>query len=255
MIELRVAEGYTQLVAHLLAHVPLAGPGNLADARYARFVAPHLRGDERALLEHDAGLLAALWAADPRLDALHGLVELHRDLEGFRATAARALAEVRAEEVASPELLAQLHGLPAAELVHATLALLDDRFASMREVFVDAALARAVDDVQPWLARLHAHVPELAAQPIELVFAMGPHGRALPRRIVVGAPVAWNGLDPLAVAVQAAHEALVRACPHEGYVAVERWALAELPARLRADPNLHAGHARWRAGLDCSGLE
>lgn len=255
MIELRVAEGYTQLVVHLLAHVPLAGPGNLADARYARFVAPHLRGDERALLEHDAGLLARLWAADPRLDALHGLVDLHGDLDGFRATAARPFAEVHAGEVASPELHALLHALPPAELVHTTLALLDDRFASMREAFVDAALARALGDVQPWLARLQVHVPELAAQPIELVFAMGPHGRALPRRVLVGASADWNGLDPLAVAVQAAHEALVRACPHEGYVAVERWALAELTARLRdAAPALQQGHARWLAALDCSGL-
>jgi hypothetical protein len=139
--------------------------------------------------------------------------------------------------------------------VHATLALLDDRFASMRETFVEAELARAVAEVRPWLARLHACVPELGHQPIELVFAMGPHGRALARRILVGAPAAWNGLDPLAVALQAAHEALVRACPLDGYVALERWALAELPARLHdADATVQQGHAAWLAGLDCSGL-
>jgi len=43
---------------------------------------------DRAMLDHDAGLLARR-AADPRLDVLHGLCELHADLGGFRATANR----------------------------------------------------------------------------------------------------------------------------------------------------------------------
>lgn len=255
MVELRAAEGYTQLVVHLLAHVPLTGPGNLFDARYVALVTGRIGSEDRALIEHDASLIARAWAADPRVDALHALVELHHDLDAFRRTSTRALAELRDDEVAAPGLLARLRELPIGELVHATLALLDADFARMRRELVDAALARAIDELQPWLARLHVHVPELDAVPIELVFAMGPHGRALPGRILVGAPADWNGLDPRDAALQAAHEALVGACELDGYVAQERWALHALGERLTAAaPDLRAGHARWLAGLDCSGL-
>lgn len=254
-MQLRAAEGYTQLVVHLLAHVPLAGPGNLADPRYAALVGSQLPAEERALLEHDATLIAAAWAGDPRLDALHALVELHHDLAAFRRTAERALADLRDDEVAAPGLLASLRELAIGELVHAALALLDARFAVMRIDFVDAALELAGQAMQPWLARLRPHVPELDDVPLELVFAMGPHGRALAGRILIGAPVTWNGLHPRDAALQAAHEALVRSCGIDDYVALERWALRELGERLAAaEPELRQAHARWLAGLDCSGL-
>lgn len=67
----------------------------------------------------------------------------------------------------------------------------------------------------------------------------------MPSRILVGAVAAWNRLTPAQVAVQAAHEALVRSSELDEYLAVERWALAELGSRLaRADPELRSAHAR-----------
>lgn len=251
---LRSADGFTQLVAHLFAHVSIAGPGNLADPRYVAWASERLGPADRAMLEHDAALLARLWADDPRLDVLHGLCELHGDLDGFRATANRSLAALRSDEVRDPELLAVLRSIDPAEFVHASLAVTVDAFAdSLEEIASELVLARA--RVLPWLERMAMHVPELDAVAIELVWAMGEHGRALPSRILVGAPAVWNRMEPARAAVLAAHEALVRASESDEYVVCERWAIAELRERMRgADVELRTAHAAWLASLDLSGL-
>lgn len=253
-MQLRSADGFTQLVAHLFAHVPLAGPGNLADPRYVEWASEQIEADDRTRLEHDAALLARLWADDPRLDVLHGLCELHGDLDGFRATATRSLAELRSDEVRDPELLEDLRSLDAAEFVHASLSAMVDGFAALLDEIAGAlVIARA--RVLPWLERMVARVPELDAVPIELVWAMGEHGRALPNRILVGAPAKWNRIDPARVSVLAAHEALVRACESDEYVVGERWAITQLRDRMRrADAELRAAHAAWLGSLDLSAL-
>ncbi len=248
------ADGFTQFVTHLFAHVRLAGPGNLADPRYVAWVGERLGEADRAMLDHDASLLARMWAADPRMDVLHGLCELHADLGGFRATANRSLGQLDSTEVGDPALLERLRELAAGEFVHSSLSAMLDGFGQVLAE-IDAALERACASVQPWVTRLAVEVPELAGVSIELVWAMGEHGRALPSRILVGAVAAWNRLTPAQVAVQAAHEALVRSSELDEYLAVERWALAELGSRLaRADPELRSAHARWLARLDRSGL-
>jgi hypothetical protein len=253
-VQLHGADDFTQLVAHLFAHVPLAGPGNLGDPRYAAWAADQLGAEDRAMLEHDAALLARLWAEDPRLDVLHGLVDLHGDLEGFRATANRRLAALRFDEVRDPELLEVLRTLDAAEFVHASLSAMIDAFEKLLEA-IEPALMLAKARVLPWLERMVVHVPELDAVPIELVWAMGEHGRALPSRILVGAPAAWNRIDPARAATLAAHEALVRAHPSDDYVTCERWAIAELSERMRgADRELRDAHVAWLNSLDLSGL-
>lgn len=253
-MHLRSADGFTQLVAHLFAHVPLAGPGNLADPRYVAWACDQLEVEDRTTLEHDAALLARLWAGDPRLDVLHGLYELHADLDGFRATANRSLAELRSDEVREPALLAIMGSLDAAELVHASMSAMIDGFADLLDEIASAlVLARA--RVLPWLERIRVHVPELDEVPVELVWAMGEHGRALPSRILVGAPAAWNRMDPARTAVLAAHEALVRAHASDEYVVCERWAIAALGERLRdADLELRTRHAAWLGSIDVSRL-
>ncbi len=253
-MQLAIADELSQLVGHVLAHVPLAGPGNLWDPRYVAWARAQTSREDQALLEHDAALLARLWDMDPRLDALHGLFDLHTGLEGLRATAARPLAGLRGDEVADAALLDELRGLDAAELVHASLGVLVGSFSRVLEACADE-LARARVDVDPWLRRVAACVPELDATRVELVFALGQHGRALPRRILIGAPATWNGIDPAWPAVVAGHEALVLASGYSGYVECERWALAELRERMRsADAELRAAHAAWLASLDLSGL-
>ncbi|MFV8755975.1 hypothetical protein ACNOYE_35940 [Nannocystaceae bacterium ST9] len=249
-----IADDFTQLVTHFLAHVPLAGPGNLADPRYVEWAREQLDPSDRATLEHDAALLARLWAADPRLDVLHGLCELHGDLDEFRRTTTRSLAELHNEDVRLPDLLAALRELEGAELVHASLSAMVEGFAKLR-VELEGALVLGRERVMPWLGRMRGPVPELGAASIELVWAMGEHGRALWQRILVGSPAAWNRIDPARVAMQAAHEVLVRASEIAEYVEVERWALAELGSRMRdADGELRAAHASWLASLDRSSV-
>src|SRR5262245_24840925 len=89
--DIAVADGFAQLVAHVLAHVELDRAGNLYDARYLAWAHEHLGADARAVVEHDAALIGAHWRADRRLDVLHGLFGLHRDLSAFRRTAAAPL--------------------------------------------------------------------------------------------------------------------------------------------------------------------
>jgi hypothetical protein len=128
-----IADGFAQLVAHVFAHVRLdAQPGNLYDPRYVAWARERIPADARGLLEHDASVIGERWRSDRRLDVLHGVFELHGDLDEFRRTAARPLAELDAHDVRSPRRLALLHDqaiAPVAELLHTTLALLVDDFA------------------------------------------------------------------------------------------------------------------------------
>ena len=252
---IEIADDFCQLVMHVLAHVPLDGPGNLHDPRYVAWAREHQSPEARALLEHDAGLLARAWAKDPKLDPLHAYVELHDGLPGLRITATRALAEIDSDEVAAPELLATLRALPAAELLHATLSLLVDEFerailpACRAELEgARAELARSIDAISPAL-------PGLGDARIELCWALGPHGRALPRRILVGAPASWNQISPIHAAIVAAHEHAVRSTRSERYLICEWRALTTLSRRiLDHDSSLRRAHASWLVSLDLDAL-
>ncbi len=251
---LAVADGFTQFVAHVLAHVPLAGPGNLWDPGYIAWAAAHLGADDQAMLNHDAQLLARLWAADPQLDGLHGTFELFADLEQFVAASNRPLADLTAADVAAPQWLAALKPLPAAELVHASMAAqlpgILPVLAAMHDLLTTAATV-----IGPWCDRMCMHVPELAGRPVELVFGLGHHGRALPRRILIGIPAPWNSVTPARAAILAGHEALVQASGHADYAASERWALATMNLRIQqAEPALAQAHRDWLNSLDLSQL-
>ncbi|HLT40747.1 MAG TPA: hypothetical protein VK034_30935 [Enhygromyxa sp.] len=249
-----IAEELDQLVFHVLAHAPLSGPGNVHDRRYVAWAAERFDAADRRMLDHDAALLARLWNADPRYDALHRIGELHHDLAGLLACADRPLAELRPDEVADPRLLATIHELPGAELLHATLALLAPGFA---RVFAELRpiLEQASAGFRGWLDRLDPACPGLASARVELVWALGLHGRALGSRILVGAPADWNGCAPARQAVLAAHEHTVARVSEHDYVADEWAALTELADRLRdADPTVQQAHRDWLASLDLSSL-
>ena len=252
-----VADSFAQLVAHVLAHVPLDQAGNLYDPRYVAWARRHADAADRQLLEHDAALLARCWRADRSLDLLHGFCQLHRSLAAFERSCSRALTQLQPEQVDDPQLLAALKGAPAAELLYATLALLADRFASTL-ARLEPQLARACDQMQPFTRRLAEVVPGLAGARVELVWALGMHGRALRGRILVGAPSTWSRCSPARQAVLAAHEHLVGSAGADrtaDYYECEWAALTGLAAYMhKADSELRAAHAGWLAELDLSDL-
>ncbi len=249
-----IADEFTQLVFHVLAHVPLAGPGDVHDPRYIGWATARSSDEDRALLDHDAGLLARVWAGDPRCAALHELCELHQSWPRFAATAGRALAELDEREVDDPALLDRLRGVEGAELFHAALALLGPGF---RRTFAELrpALATADAELRRWIDRLAPRCPGLADARVELVWALGVHGRGFARRILVGAPAAWNGCSAARQAVLAAHEHAVLAGDAGDYATQEWVALVELARCLRgAEPELREAHRNWLASLELSPL-
>jgi hypothetical protein len=253
-----VADGFAQLVGHVFAHIPLEQPGNLHDRRYVAWSREAMTSDARAMLEHDAALIASHWRSDRRLDVLNGVLELHGDLDEFRRTAARPIAELEAHDVRSPRLLALLQQdviAPVAELLHATFALLVDELAALL-ASLTPQLEHARARIDPFVRRLDAIIPGFEHARVELVWALGVHGRAFPERILVGAPVAWCGCSPARQAVLAAHEYLVRSSHAADYLGSEWDALVRLARELQraSDPELRDAHAQWLAELDLATL-
>lgn len=250
-----LTDGFTALAAHVLAHVPLDQPGNLHDPRYVDWSRARFDRDTQALLEHDGALIGAHWRARRELDVIHGLFELHRDLDGFRRTATRPLADLEAHEVASPTLLARLRGEPMSELLHTSLALVDRELERVM-LSIEESLDEACCDLTHWCARVAACVPTFSRARIELVWALGLHGRALPDRILIGAPAAWSRCSPARQAVLAAHEHMVARSGAADYLTQEWSALTKL-ARALADADdveLACAHAEFLAQLDLDEL-
>lgn len=250
-----IADSFAQLVVHVLAHVPLRQAGNLHDPRYVAWARPRMSEADRAMLEHDAALLARCWSADAKLDLIHGFCALHRGLGEFAATRDRSLAQLDAGSVRAPALLAELAQLPAAELLHANLALLTDGFVPLLKE-LRAPLRAAQAAMGSAMRRVSAAIPDLAGARVELVWALGHHGRAFDDRILVGAPSSWSGCSPMRQAVLAAHEHLVTMAEARGYVEQEWFALTTLARRIAShdDDELRRTHQRWLAELELSEL-
>ncbi|MEZ4381288.1 MAG: hypothetical protein R3A79_08055 [Nannocystaceae bacterium] len=257
-----VADGYTQLALHVLAHVPQGGPGELYDARYVAWSTQAL-GDHG--LAADGAVIGARWRGDPGLAALHGLPELFGSLAALRRCAARPLASLRADEVASPALLAALQGQDevTVELVFAALGLAAPGFTAELRATILPAMEEAREAVADAVDALLPAFPALAEARVELAWALGRRGRALPRRLLVGvgvgvgvgAPAAWSDGDAATSAVLAAHEHAVRACAARSYAIAEWRALVEVAGRItRCPADLRDAHARWLADLDLSGV-
>lgn len=246
-----IANEFVQLVAHVLAHLDIPGPGALLDPRYLAWSAPRMDASTRELLAHDAALISSIWDRDPRSEALHWSFALHEDLASFRASAGRSLAELEPHEVARPALLERLRALPVAELMHATLALVEP---SLPSLFAELdANARGVSEaVAHAAAPIADALPNFATRRIELVWALGMHGRGLEPRILVGAPAAWSGCSPARQAVLAAHEHCVLSSPRAAYLESEWHALRTLAAALVDHPHAptRSAHRDWLAQLD-----
>lgn len=247
-----VADEFTQLVVHMLAHVPRAGPGDLFDRRHVAWSATVLSAAAHGRLVADGELLGAMWRADPRLGALEGLLLLHRSMEAFRATAGRALAEVEPAEVAEPAVLRALQRLgPPGELMHAALGLLVDEFLTVCARWISPWGDEAAGAVAPWLAALAEVVPGFGAARVELVRALGRRGRALPGRVLIGCV----DNDAATSAIVAMHEYAVCTSGQVDYVGMEWDALVRGARWSAAAPVvLREAHARWVAGLELTGL-
>lgn len=185
--------------------------------------------------------------------AVHGWPELFGSVEALRALGARALAELQPPQVQHAGRLRALQRCdgPAPGLLHDTLCLLAPWFEGWRAEVVVPALGESLGRVRPWLDQACAWVPTLGQSRVELAWALGGRGRVLERRIVVGAPAPWNGLDDRRPVVLAMHECLVQQSEASGYAGVEWEALTKLAAILHgADTALASAHAVWLGSLE-----
>ncbi|CAN5590801.1 hypothetical protein BH09MYX1_BH09MYX1_38460 [soil metagenome] len=151
-----------------------------------------------------------------------------------RTTFSRSLAELRADEVDAPAVLARVANRPAAELIHCAVALEASSHARLPKPEIE----RGFDDA---LALVRPAAPALATLPIIHVRALRRHGRLYNARIWVGLPGAAEArVEPSFIAWQAAHEATV----------------AELvPSRLRFAEHEHAAVALLAERAKRCGLE
>lgn len=253
----RPTSDLTDLVLHVLAHVPLGAPGCVHDARYLQWARGRAPAELEALLHEDAAALARAWAGGCMPAAVHAWPELFASLDELRACAALELRAIAPERVRAPWVLARLvaHEQPELELLHATLCALGPWFAGWRAAEVEPRLLQVAPQVERWLEPAARVVPSLAGARIELSWVLGPRGRGLPSRLVVGAPAPWHDLDACTSAVLAMHEQAVKDAGDDRYAQAEWAALTGLAARMGAAPlALRQAHARWVASLELEPL-
>ncbi|MEX1363796.1 MAG: hypothetical protein AB1Z98_11760 [Nannocystaceae bacterium] len=249
-------EELTELVLHVLAHVRLAGPGNIHDPRYVAWVREHASAEHVEVLRQTAEPLAAAWR-DQTPMMVHAWPELFETVEALRATAGRTLAELGPDDVAGPGILRELKRLDPApvERLHATLQAVASDGAPGHRERARLELRHAERELRPWWEPAVAVLPSLEASRIELSHVLGARGRVYGERIVVGAPVPWNALDPRVSVLLAMHEQLVRDAGPSSYADGEWAALTGLADRMRDAPHaLRRAHAQWLASLELGPL-
>jgi hypothetical protein len=262
---LALASDYTQLAFHGLAHLPIAGPARLYHEDYVEWSREHLAEPARVPIERDAAILTGLYTQTSGSAILQSIPELHADIAQLRLGAARDLDELTPADVLAPSLLALLQRseLPIVELFRAVIALAAPAYEGAWHGWLRAQCADGLEAVRAPLDEARQLSPELAIAKVELVWALGPRGRAFPERIVVGVPGGWGDLSPALPAILALHEASVRARSRElhdaddtdRYVRAEWAALRELAGAMRhASPELRETHARWLGSLGLGAL-
>lgn len=250
---LRPTSDFTELVFHVLAHVPVGGAGCLHDPRYvawARGRAPH---ELERLLHEDAAVLERTWSSGPMPAIVHAWPELFGTIAELRSHARHELRALAPAQVRAPAVLAGIVAVdrPELELLHATLCALAPWFAPWHAAEVEPALQQAAAAVAAWLPAAVRVLPSLGAAQIELSWVLGPRGRGMPSRIVVGAPAPWHDLDARISMVLAMHEQAVIDSGHADYLHAEWAALTGLAARMALAPEeLRQAHARWLASLE-----
>ncbi len=257
-MEVHATDPFADLALHVLAHIKAPGPFDLHDARYVEWTAARTPDLSRLKVQPDAALLSGAWSAEDAQLVLR-CVDLHHDLAGFVRTKERAVAELLPEDVDDPELLAQLQSCSPLfiELLHAQLGQVVQPFAGLLAVHVAPAVSAACPIVAEHLVRAAELAPGLADARIELAWALGPRARVSARRILVGAPAPWNGLDAAEVAIVAMFGEAMRRLDTGDPILAQWSALLELADVLERDTaplNLHDAHTRWLTAIDVAPL-
>lgn len=244
---------FTDLVLHVLAHVPLAGAGSVHDPRYVAWMRGRAPDELERLVHEDAAVLGRAWSGGREPEVVHGWPELFPTIAALRACAMDELQGLGVAQVHDPGVLARIVAAdrPELELFHATLCAVAPWYARWHAAEVEPALRRGVEQVRPWIEPAVRVVPSLADARIELAWALGSRGRGFAARIVVGAPAPWHDLDARMPVVLAMHEQSVIDSGHASYLHAEWAALTGLAARMSAaPPALREAHGRWLASLE-----
>lgn len=231
---------------HVLSHVRSTAhlAPSLYDAQYVAFVAHAIGAAEERHLAEDARAIGLLANTHDALVGAQLVAWLFRTKERARACEGRALAELRAEDVDAPELLASVTS-DASELVWCAALLEDEPHARLPPIASDdRTVATAVDAME-------VIAPELAQCEVAALPALRLRGRVRDAAIWIGAPCEELALSVDHVAWQAAHEATVREVSHAhgerlAHDPLEKRAL-DLLARRAHDAGRNVAHAAWRA--------
>jgi hypothetical protein len=240
---------WPEAVFHVLAHaaVPAGLPSSLYSPRYVRWCAERLGPSDARELGQDAAALAAQLDSHTTLASVQALAWLFRSPEEALRCADRSLAELCADDVDRPTLLAHLRGLgAAAELLFCAACLELPGLWRLPAPALAPELPGALELLIP-------AAPGLAQARIAAVRPLGFCGRVHRGEIWLGTPLDDGLPGAEHAAMQAAHEATVselatRTHGHLGERDVERGAIVLLAERCR-DAGLAELHADWYARL------
>jgi hypothetical protein len=250
--DVRPLDAFAELCFHVLASVPLDGPGSSYAPDYLAWARAQGLFDADA---RDDGEHIARLASTAGRELLHAWPRLHHDLAAFGHARRFALAELATTDVDDPATLAAIQRAadPALELLHARLGLALPHWTLIHARVIAPALDAACLRLRPLFAEACARVPSFVDQRIELSWVLGPRGRAHPERSIVGAPAAWHEGDDAQSVVIALHEHAVRDLGHGDWTTVEWFALRRVSSWL-ANGRLASAHRAWLASLDLTAL-
>lgn len=246
----RAAGDWTDLVFHVLAHVPAPEfPANLFSPAYVQYVAEAAGPAGARPLGDVASVLSASLHSHADWARLQLVAWLFEDVAGAQAAALRDLEALVPESPAAAALQrAREPTLTAAEFLRASALLEAPAHAALPALEWDRnALAAA-------LASACAIAPRLATARLHVAPALTHHGRVQGAAIWIGAPAPELAVSVEHVALQAAHEATVlevgEADERSGALLPERVreavAVVVLAERARTQ-GLRAAHAAWAA--------
>ena len=220
---IRAAGPHADLVFHALAFVPprrdappLVDAASLHRPAWIHLATERLPPGAVAPIAEDAPLVGALVTDGPIAIALQRFALLHPTIAAFLATARRALADLRPEDVARPADLAEIQAAPPApvEIFRAALALAARAFAAAHAGALEPFAHRLIEALAPRWEALTAELPALASIDLRVSATLGPRGRLVEDTVIAGtATLPWDGgpLDTGTPLALAAHEASVRA--------------------------------------------
>lgn len=243
---LKLSRPWADLVLHVLAHVQSLSrfPAGLWDPAYAAFVAGAAGPACERALGQDVDVLGRAIGSHEQLARLHLLACLFETPEQALASAAMDLAQLTAQQVAEPRVLAALAECgPVAEVLRAAAMLEVDAWRSLPDAaFPETETSDAFD-------AMRGLAPRLGDFRLCVSRALGLRGRVLAGEIWLGIPGVPGGPTTEHVAWQAAHEACVaevaeRARAVLGEREVEHVALVLLSERARGAQRASA-HRSW----------